>query len=145
MKDRALIVGDSELFEPQQPESHWATSADAPEADSEGSRLADPPRKTSRQAMDCRSWEPRLLAGQVIFDIGAHVGFYTLLGSVLIGASGRVSSFEPLPANVGFLLEHLALNRLQNVTVIEAAVSDESHASRFTPGSDTSMGMLDRR
>src|ERR671919_200683 len=35
--------------------------------------------------------------GDIVYDVGAHVGFYTLLASVLVGPTGRVLAFEPLP------------------------------------------------
>src|SRR5574341_673203 len=62
--------------------------------------------------------------GDVVYDIGAHVGFYTLLASELVGPSGQVIAFEPLPRNLGYLHRHLALNSCKNVTVIEAAVGN---------------------
>src|SRR6266436_706615 len=62
--------------------------------------------------------------GDVVYDIGAHVGFYTLLASVLVGHTGRVVAFEPSPRNLAYLRRHLAMNRLNNVTVVEGAVYD---------------------
>lgn len=86
--------------------------------------------------------EQTVKEGDIIFDIGAHVGFYTLLASILAGPSGRVFAFEPLPSNIQFLRKHLALNQIQNVTIVEAAVSSENKVGRFNPGPGTSMGML---
>jgi FkbM family methyltransferase len=62
--------------------------------------------------------------GSVVYDIGSHSGFYTLLASVLVGRSGKVVAFEPNPNNLYYLKEHLQLNHIENVIVIEAAVSD---------------------
>jgi len=62
--------------------------------------------------------------GSVVFDIGAHCGFYTLLASELVGPEGKVFAFEPFPKNINYLKEHIRLNNLSNVVVIEAAVSD---------------------
>jgi FkbM family methyltransferase len=49
------------------------------------------------------------------YTIGANVGFYTLLSSVLTGDQGRVCAFEPLPSNLRDLREaavaHASLNR----------------------------------
>ena len=53
--------------------------------------------------------EKYLKEGDVIFDIGAHVGFYTLLGSVLVGGSGQVVAFEPVPKNLMYLKTHLQI------------------------------------
>ena len=41
--------------------------------------------------------------GMVVYDIGANVGFYTLLASKLAGDTGRVYSFEPFPGNIEYL------------------------------------------
>jgi len=80
--------------------------------------------------------------GAVFFDIGAHVGFYTLLASTLVGNTGKVYSFELLPRNLGFLKKHLKLNGVQNVTLFEAAVSDCPGESQFAEGPNRSMGKL---
>src|SRR5688572_25202486 len=55
-------------------------------------------------------FESSITPGDVVFDIGANVGFYTLLASDLVGSSGHVYSFEPVPRNIEFLNEHLSLN-----------------------------------
>src|SRR5689334_14548427 len=62
--------------------------------------------------------------GSTVLDIGAHVGYYTLLASMLAGDAGYVWAFEPEPHNAEFLRQHLAVNNCRNVHVEEAAVSD---------------------
>jgi FkbM family methyltransferase len=69
--------------------------------------------------------------GGVVFDIGAHVGFYTLLASVLVGPEGKVFSFEPVPRNLFFLHEHLRINNISNVKVIRKAVSNSCGIAYF--------------
>ena len=69
--------------------------------------------------------------GQVIFDLGAHVGFYTLLASRLVGSGGRVIAFEPAKRNISYLSRHLAMNRIVNCDVIEAAVSSQDGTAFF--------------
>ncbi len=69
--------------------------------------------------------------GSIVYDIGASAGFYTLLASVLVGPRGKVFAFEPSPRNIYYLKEHLRLNRCNNVTVIEAAVSDKDNIAFF--------------
>ena len=81
--------------------------------------------------------------GSVVYDIGANVGFYTLLASVLVGGAGRVVAFEPLPANLAYLTKHLALNNVRNTQVIEAAVSDENGTAMFTDITERSSGHFD--
>ena len=70
--------------------------------------------------------------GDTVFDIGANAGYHTLLSSILVGPTGAVYSFEPLPRNLCFLKRHIKLNQLQNVTVIEAAVSNHTGQVCFT-------------
>jgi len=80
--------------------------------------------------------------GSVIFDLGANVGFYTLLASVLTGRDGRVFSFEPLPENLALLRRHLALNAVENCVVYEAAVGASSGTALFAPGESSTTGHL---
>jgi FkbM family methyltransferase len=81
-------------------------------------------------------------SGDVIYDIGAHVGFYTLLSSKLAGTKGHVVAFEPFPSNVQFLQKHLKLNGVDNVTVIEKAVSDQPGQVAFEIAQSSTMGHL---
>src|SRR3989338_1591631 len=70
--------------------------------------------------------------GWTVYDIGAHVGFFTLALARQVGAGGRGLAFEPLPANLSVLRENLAMNPAvsANVQVIEAAVArGAGHAS----------------
>ncbi|HKS95385.1 MAG TPA: FkbM family methyltransferase [Terriglobia bacterium] len=69
---------------------------------------------------------PRLVRpGDVALDVGANVGFYSVLLSRLCGPSGRVWAFEPVPDTYWRLRETLALNRCENVVPVRAAVSDK--------------------
>lgn len=80
--------------------------------------------------------------GGVLYDIGAHVGFYTLLASEIVGPKGKVFAFEPLPKNINYLKEHLRLNHCKNVTVVEAAVAGRSGMAFFENGANSYMGRL---
>ena len=75
-----------------------------------------------------------------MFDIGAHAGFYSMLGSVLVGQEGHVYAFEPCQSNINAIKKHLSLNKLNNVTLIEAGVSDHSGSSFFVAAPSSSMG-----
>ena len=83
--------------------------------------------------------------GTVIFDIGANVGYYTLLASVLTGSHGKVFSFEPVPRNLIFLRDHLDINHITNVTVFDEAISDRSGVMSFDEGSYNSLGHFSER
>ncbi len=85
---------------------------------------------------------PLIRPGMVAFDVGANVGYYTLLLSRRVGPQGRVIAFEPNPANAAHLQEHLRLNKIGNVEIVEAAVSDREGAAFFS--GEGSMGKLSR-
>lgn len=70
-------------------------------------------------------FEKTVKKGNVIYDIGANVGFYTLLAAELIGEEGKIFAFEPLPRNIFYLKKHIKINKFNNIVVIEAAVSDK--------------------
>jgi len=82
----------------------------------------------------------RLKRGGVMWDIGANVGFYTLLASHRAGPTGRVVAFEPLPENLVYLRRHLGMNGCRNVLVLDLAVSDHDGASLFKRGGSSSSG-----
>jgi FkbM family methyltransferase len=56
-------------------------------------------------------------AGDVVWDIGAHAGFFTVLVSRLVGPSGEVLAFEPVSDNRSRLNDSLKLNSAENVVV----------------------------
>lgn len=72
----------------------------------------------------------------VFYDIGANVGFFTLLASD-VAINGQVISFEPLNRNLFYLKEHLRLNNIENVNIIEAAVSDSDGSTYFYKHNDS--------
>jgi|GEM_PF-4136150 FkbM family methyltransferase len=76
---------------------------------------------------ELRAWVCALLRpGDVMFDLGAHVGYYTLAAARRVGARGMVHAFEALPANADALQANLQLNHLTNVRLDRAAVTDTS-------------------
>jgi len=64
-----------------------------------------------------------LFPGAVLYDVGANVGFLTMIGARLVGATGLVYAFEPVRTNTAVLRRNLRLNGFHNVVVIEKAVS----------------------
>ena len=69
-------------------------------------------------------WEPAITAylvrtlrrGDLVVDIGANIGYDTLLASHMVGQSGHVHAIEASPHVHGLLVRNLALNRVANVT-----------------------------
>jgi FkbM family methyltransferase len=80
------------------------------------------------------TWEPEVLKavtttlkpGMTVFDIGAHIGYYSLLFAKCVGPAGRVISFEPLPGNFALLQKNVALNSTENIKLHNCAVYSRS-------------------
>lgn len=81
-----------------------------------------------------------LREGDIVVDIGANIGYLTVLASLLVGPTGRVIAFEPDPENVLRLRANVALNTGSNVTIVEKAVTDRSGEVEFFINSDNSGG-----
>ena len=78
----------------------------------------------------------------VLFDIGANSGYYSLLASSLSRSVAHVLAFEPSPACLPFLHQHVAANRLTSVTIIEAAVGAAAGEAWFEDGTGTATGHI---
>lgn len=70
--------------------------------------------------------ERLLPEGGTFLDVGAHVGFYSLVAARKVGPSGRVFAFEPEPDNFRLLRKNIAENGCENITAVPAAVSVRS-------------------
>ena len=64
--------------------------------------------------------------GMNVIDIGANIGYYTLLAAKLIGEKGKVFAFEPEPRNYALLLRNIELNGYKNVIALQKAVSNKT-------------------
>ena len=86
-----------------------------------------------------------LSAGQVLLDIGANVGYYTILGGRVVGSQGKVISVEPLIRNLVCLYHHTLLNKATNVSIIPTACSDSLSLAAFSLGQNFATGSLANR
>jgi len=82
--------------------------------------------------------------GGTFFDIGANVGFYSILASRLVGSKGKIAAFEPLVRNLSYLQRHVELNHADNVRVLPFALSSENTILSFSTGPNSAMGHLDK-
>ena len=64
--------------------------------------------------------------GNVVVDIGANIGYFTLIFSRLVGRKGEVFAFEPEPNNFNLLKKNIEINDYKNVNLINKAVSNKS-------------------
>jgi FkbM family methyltransferase len=62
--------------------------------------------------------------GDVVLDLGANIGYYTLLFARLVGERGKVIAFEPDPNNFKLLHKNVCANGYQNVILLNKAVAD---------------------
>jgi len=69
--------------------------------------------------------------GDIVVDLGANIGYFTLLAARLVGKGGRVYAFEPEPRNYSYLLKNIQLNSYSNITAIQKAVSDRDGKARL--------------
>lgn len=67
---------------------------------------------------------------RVTLDVGAHVGFYTVIAA-LTNPAGRVYALEPLPTVFKRLEQNIALNNLTNVRAFRVAAADVDHEAEF--------------
>ncbi len=63
-----------------------------------------------------------LKPGLTVYNIGANLGYYSILASECVGPQGKVYAFEPAPENFELLQRTVAENRISNIELIQAAV-----------------------
>ena len=86
-----------------------------------------------------KAWEPyttelfkdALEPGATVLDIGAHVGYYTLISARLVGQRGTVYAFEPMPGNFAILTRNVTMNGHKNIVLARKAVADKNGKVRF--------------
>ncbi len=64
--------------------------------------------------------------GDIIIDIGANIGYYTVLFADKVGKTGKVIAIEPDPINFEILQKNIKENKLRNVVAVQAAVGSEN-------------------
>ena len=75
--------------------------------------------------------------GMVVLDIGANVGYYSLIVAQLVGEKGAVFAFEPAPDNLALLARNIKVNGFSNITPVPKAVSNKTGKGRLFLGNDT--------
>jgi FkbM family methyltransferase len=80
----------------------------------------------------------RLRRGMVFYDLGANIGFYSMLAARIVGPGGRVFSFEPDSDVAGRLRRTVVQNQFENVTVVERAVWSSTCERKFVAADPSS-------
>jgi FkbM family methyltransferase len=73
----------------------------------------------------------RLRLGDAFYDIGANIGFFSLIAGRQVGNTGSVCAFEPNPQNVAVVRENAQFNRLNNLRVFDVAIGRESRTDEL--------------
>ncbi len=77
---------------------------------------------TPKEPETARLFKEVIRPGDTVVDIGANVGFFSLLAARLVGTAGRVYAFEPEPQNFALLTKNIALNGYTHVVAYRKAV-----------------------
>ncbi len=87
----------------------------------------------------------RLIApGSIVYDVGANIGYVSLLLSRQVGENGKVIAIEALPVNGQRMQRNFSLNAFAgNITPMHAAVVDKQRKVKFLVHASTSMGKAD--
>jgi FkbM family methyltransferase len=80
--------------------------------------------------------------GSVFWDVGAHVGFFSILAARAVSPGGQVHAFEPMPHNRHRLERAVQLNRAESVVVHEFAMSDRNAPAELHGHSASAMWTL---
>lgn len=68
-----------------------------------------------------------------VLDLGANMGYFSLLAASIVGPAGRVYSWEPSPENVKLLLASKQLNQFSNIEIVQAAAGSTSGLLKYFP------------
>ncbi len=83
-----------------------------------------------------------LQPGDVVFDVGANAGLFTVIAARQVGANGRVYAFEPGQRELELLHHNVSINNLTNITIIPYAISDRNGTAQFAVASDGALSSL---
>jgi FkbM family methyltransferase len=98
-------TGLSLIIEPRTEKSFWTGN-----------------HERSVQQVLCEMLKP----GMIFWDVGANIGFFSLIASRLVRETGQIHAFEPMDANRERLIKNLAINGCTNVTVHDCALAADS-------------------
>lgn len=99
---------------------------------------------------DSGEWEPHVCAellshlqeGMCFVDVGANIGFFSLLVAKRVGETGKVVAIEPNRENAALLRRSIEWNDLANIHVVEKAASDKHAQFTLHPDSASTLSLL---
>ncbi|SCA57123.1 hypothetical protein MTBPR1_40146 [Candidatus Terasakiella magnetica] len=114
--------------------------------------LFDTDQMSQNHILNCLNknnvYEPELLflflrvlrSGDTFLDIGAHVGFFSVLAGHLVGAEGKGISVEPMAENHQAFEHNISLNGFDHVELVKGIISDENGESQIFFNADNDGG-----
>lgn len=96
-----------------------------------------------REELDTYVVRQQILPGMHVVDVGANIGYYTLLLSSCVGNKGKIFAYEPFPENFSDLQHNVVSNELKDlVTTNQKAVSNTSGQATFFVGKADNLGTM---
>lgn len=86
--------------------------------------------------------EKKIKKNMVVLDLGANIGYYTLIAAKLVGEKGKVYAFEPAPDNFALLKKNIEVNGYKNVVLVQKAVSNKSGQTRLFLSQDPTCHLI---
>ena len=80
-----------------------------------------------------------LKPGMNVLDIGANIGYYAIMESILVGTSGNVVAIEPMLPNIKMLRKNIELNNVKNIEVVHGAVSSQTGTGQMFVSSHSNL------
>jgi len=87
---------------------------------------------------DTQTIKNQVKQGDIVLDVGAHIGYYTLMLAKSVGKEGKVFSFEPEPHNIEILKKNIAANNYQNIILESKGVSNINKKCKLYSGLSSS-------
>jgi len=88
-------------------------------------------------AHDFKIFKDNVKVGDNVVDLGANVGYFTLILAKLVGPTGKVFAFEPDPRNLTLLKKNIEYNNYKNVIIVPKAVSNVNDKCTLYVGQKT--------
>ena len=98
--------------------------------------------KGTYETINTEAFQRCINLGDTVYDVGGHVGYYSVLSSHLTGPEGRVLVFEPRPLNLSYIRHHIKINAIKNINLFDVAVSNISGDAGFESRTGTGTGHL---
>lgn len=76
-------------------------------------------------------WKKFIDDGDIVIDVGANFGYWTMVASKLVGTSGKVISFEPIDTTYKIISKNITTSKLKNVDLYKVGLSNENKQATF--------------